>query len=53
MLKILRSSKSVLKYSGNSWPEHTAFKYLSHKSRFFYFFQSKHTPAPPPLNELD
>lgn len=54
MLKIPRSSKSVLKYSDNSWPEHTAFKYLSHKSCFFHFFQSKHTSAPPPtLNKLD
>lgn len=50
MLKIPRSSKSVLKYSDNSWPEHT-FKYLPHKSCFFYFFQSKHTPAP--SNEMN
>lgn len=41
MLKIPRSSKSGLKYSGlveiptdNSQPEHSAFKILSHKSSF-------------------
>lgn len=44
MLRIPKSSKSGSKYSGlveiptdNSWPEHSAFKYLSHKSCLLSF----------------
>lgn len=55
MLKISRSSKSGLRYSGlveiptdNSWPECTAFKYLSRRSCLFHFFYSKHTSPPHP-----
>lgn len=60
MLKIPRSSKSGLKYSGlaeistdNSWSEYTAFKYLSYKSCLFHFFKSKRVCPTPQLNKSD